>query len=112
MNRLLAASSLALSIAMPRPLLAQDAAEDFTELREDVWQWTLDNAPWLATNLGDPRGDGKLGDPSMEGYDRWVSETRDYLARLEAIDDDGAAGRPCYRLCADGARFPRHAGGG
>lgn len=72
-------------MAMPQPLLAQHAQEDFTELREDVWQWTLDNAPWLATDLGDPRGDGQLGDPSIEGYDRRVSETRVFLARLEAI---------------------------
>ncbi len=88
MNRLLAASALALSIAMPLPAFAQDTEADFTELREEVWQWTLDNSPWLATNLGDPRGDGQLGDPSMEGYDDRLVETRAYLARLEAINED------------------------
>ena len=85
---LFAASAIALAAAMPQPLLAQDAAEDFTELREDVWQWTLDNAPYLATDIGDRRGDGKLGDPSMEGYDRRLAETREFLTRLQAIDED------------------------
>ena len=85
MNRLLAASALALAIAVPQPALT-DPADDFTDLREDVWQWTLDNSPWLSTSIGDRRNDGELGDPSMEGYDKWVSETREYLVRLEAID--------------------------
>jgi len=88
MNRLLAASALALAVAMPQPLLAQSAEEDFVELREDVWQWVLDNSPYLATDIGDRRGDGKLGDPSMAAYDRQLGETRDFLARLEAIDED------------------------
>ncbi|MGB3795896.1 MAG: DUF885 domain-containing protein, partial [Alteraurantiacibacter sp.] len=56
--------------------------------REDVWQWTLDNSPWLATSLGDRRADGKLDDPSMEGFDRNLADTRAYLARLEGIDED------------------------
>ncbi|MFB0611598.1 DUF885 domain-containing protein [Aurantiacibacter poecillastricola] len=88
MNRFLAASALALAVALPLPALAQDAEEDFTVLREDVWQWALDNSPWLATNIGDRRGDGQLGDPSMEGYDRRLGETREFLTRLEAIDED------------------------
>ncbi|WP_338245233.1 DUF885 domain-containing protein [Aurantiacibacter hainanensis] len=88
MNRLFAATALALSAAVPLPVLAQSAEEDFTELREDVWQWTLDNSPYLATEIGDRRGDGELGDPSMEGYDRRLAETRAFQQRLEAIDVD------------------------
>ena len=61
MNRLLAASTLVLAATLPLPAFAQDAEEDFTELREDVWQWTLDNSPWLATSLGDRRDDGRVG---------------------------------------------------
>lgn len=85
---LLAASALALVVATPQPLLAQSAEEDFTELREDVWQWVLDVSPSLATSVGDRRGDGKLGDPSMEAYDRELEDARGFLARLEAIDED------------------------
>lgn len=88
MNRLLAASAIAIAVAMPQPAIAQDAEADFIELREDVWQWTLDNSPWLATDIGDPRGDGQLGDPSMEGYDERLTDTQAYFARLEAIDKE------------------------
>ncbi len=84
----LAASVLALAVAMPQPVLAQSAEEDFTDLREDVWQWTLDNSPGLATSLGDRRGDGQLGDNSLEATDARLAETRAFLARLEAIDED------------------------
>ncbi|MDF1836212.1 MAG: DUF885 domain-containing protein [Alteraurantiacibacter sp. bin_em_oilr2.035] len=80
-----AASALALCVAMPLPANAQDAAEDFTELREDVWQWTLDNQPYLATSIGDRRGDGLLGDNSLAAYDQRREEVRGYLARLNAI---------------------------
>lgn len=61
-------------------------ADDYKELREEVWQWTLDNSPTLATTVGDPRGDGKLGDLSLEAYDRQIAESRAFLARLDAID--------------------------
>ena len=88
MNRLLAVSAFALAVAAPLPALAQDAEADFTQLREDVWQWTLDNSPSLATDLGDRRGDGLLSDPSMAGFDRRLSETRQFQSRLEAIDAD------------------------
>ena len=88
MNRFLAASAFALAVAAPLPVLAQEAEAEFTQLREDVWQWTLDNSPSLATDLGDRRGDGLLSDPSMAGFDRRLSETRQFQSRLEAIDAD------------------------
>ena len=84
----LAASALALILTMPHAAMAQSEEEDFRELREEVWQNLLDNAPTLATGLGDRRGDGQLGDPSMEGYDEGIAEARAYLARLDAIDVD------------------------
>jgi len=87
MNRtLFAASSLALAIALPQPLLAQDAEEQFTELREAVWEWTLDNSPYTATSIGDRRGDGQWDDNSLEGYEARLAETRAFLTQLEAID--------------------------
>lgn len=60
--------------------------EDYEDLREEVWQEVLDNSPTLATSVGDRRGDGKLGDLSLEAYDAQIARTREYLARLEAID--------------------------
>lgn len=62
--------------------------EDYEELREEVWQATLDSSPTLATSVGDRRGDGKLGDFSLAEYDRQIGEARQYLARLVAIDKD------------------------
>lgn len=62
--------------------------EDYEELREEVWEATLDSSPSLATSVGDRRGDGKLGDLSLAEYDRQIEEARSFLARLEAINAD------------------------
>ena len=84
MRRLL--TTLALSTALcATPALAAPE-DDYTELREEVWQATLDASPQLATSVGDRRGDGRLGDISIEEYDRRVAQTRDFLTRLNAID--------------------------
>ncbi len=85
-RRFLAASALALTLAFAQPALAQSAEQDFTELREEVWQWTLDNSPDLATSIGDRRGDGRLDDNSLAAYDSQVAQTRAFVTRLEAID--------------------------
>ena len=80
---MLAAASLALTAhgnAHAAP------ADDYTELREEIWQYTLDENPMLATTVGDRRGDGKLGDKSLTAYDAYVAESRAFLARLKAID--------------------------
>lgn len=61
-------------------------ADDYTELREEIWQYTLDQNPMMATSVGDRRGDGKLGDNSLTAYDASVAESRAFLARLNAID--------------------------
>ena len=84
MKHLLAATALALTIASP---LTAGPVEDYKELREDVWQDMLDDSPTLATSVGDRRGDGQLGDLSMAAYDRNVAEDREFLARLNAIDE-------------------------
>ena len=74
---------LAASLASPTHA---DALKEFEALREEVWQSVLDSDPLLATSLGDPRGDGRLGDLSLEAYERQVAETRGFLARLNEID--------------------------
>jgi uncharacterized protein (DUF885 family) len=76
---------LGLAIA-PVSAVFAGPVEDYEALREEVWQSTLDSAPTLASSLGDRRGDGKLGDLSIEGYERDVERVRAYLARLNAID--------------------------
>ena len=67
-------------------LVEGEAALAFKALRDDVWQSTLNNSPTLATRIGDRRGDGKLSDISIEGYERGIAETRTFSARLESID--------------------------
>lgn len=62
--------------------------EDYENLREEMWQQTLENAPLLATSVGDRRGDGLLDDISLAAYDRRVAEAGQYLARLNAIDPE------------------------
>ncbi len=63
--------------------------EDYETLREAVWQSELDHRPLLATSVGDRRGDGKLGDLSLDKYETDIAETRAFLYRLEAIDTAG-----------------------
>ena len=78
--------SLALATALTAPAIA-GPVEDYVTLREEIWQSTLDASPTLATSVGDRRGDGTLGDLSLSEYDRQIGEAREYLARLEAIDE-------------------------
>ncbi|MBX7540301.1 DUF885 domain-containing protein [Qipengyuania sphaerica] len=79
-------AALALSVSAIATSATAGPTEDFTELREEVWQATLDSTPYLATSIGDRRGDGKLGDLSLTEYDRQIAQSRAFLARLEAID--------------------------
>ncbi len=79
------AAAAALSLAAAAPAWATPE-EDYTELREDIWQAALDSSPTLATSVGDRRGDGRLGDMSLAEFDRQAAESRAFLARLEAID--------------------------
>lgn len=81
------ASATILALICAAPALA-GPVEDYETLREEVWQSTLDASPTLATSIGDRRGDGKLGDLSLGEYERRIAETRDYLARLRAIDEE------------------------
>jgi uncharacterized protein (DUF885 family) len=62
--------------------------EDFEALRDEVWQATLDRSPRLATRVGDPRGNGKLGDLGLDAYNREVEQTRAFLERLNAINPE------------------------
>lgn len=75
----------ALALAPLAPALAHPAG-DYEQLREEIWQWQLDNNPQLATSVGDRRGDGKLGDWSLEGHERALEEAAAFLARIDAID--------------------------
>lgn len=61
---------------------------NYETIREDIWQWQLDNSPGLATSVGDRRGDGKLGDWSVEAHARVIDEARQFVSRLDAVNRD------------------------
>ncbi len=71
---------------LPLAALVAGPVEDFEELREEVWEATLDDSPTLATSIGDRRGDGQLGDLSLAEYESQIAATGGFLARLNAID--------------------------
>ncbi len=75
----------ALMFGCAAPALAAPA-DDYRELREAIWQDTLDRDPLLATSVGDRRGDGRLGDNSREADAARAAQASRFLARLEAID--------------------------
>nr|WP_298927398.1 DUF885 domain-containing protein [uncultured Erythrobacter sp.] len=80
-------AALAATTLLSSPLIA-GPVEDYEELREEVWEATLVSSPSLATSIGDRRGDGKIGDLSLEEYDRSIAESKAFLARLNAIDSE------------------------
>jgi uncharacterized protein (DUF885 family) len=60
--------------------------DDFTQLREDIWQWVLSSNPTLATELGDARGAGKIADLSFAQSEKILADSRAFLKRLDAIE--------------------------
>lgn len=66
---------------------ASEEVQRYETLREEIWQWVLDNSPGTATSVGDRRGDGKLGDLSLDGYERNIAEARAFVDRLDEIDE-------------------------
>ncbi|BBE36017.1 DUF885 domain-containing protein [Sphingosinicella microcystinivorans] len=94
----LGASAIALSLIASGAWAAP--ADDFVKLRDDMWQMTLAENPRLATSLGDRRGDGKLDDISLAGYERRLAADKAFLKRLDAISIDALpkADRIDYRI--------------
>ncbi|AWW74560.1 DUF885 domain-containing protein [Erythrobacter sp. KY5] len=78
-----------LATALPLSPLFAGPVEDYEAVREEVWEWRLDNNPQLATSVGDRRGDGKLGDWSLEAHIRSIEEARAFVEQLDAIDTTG-----------------------
>ncbi|WP_108792412.1 DUF885 family protein [Erythrobacter sp. Alg231-14] len=78
-------SGLMLATLPIAPLMA-GPVEDYETLREEVWQSTLDSSPTLATRVGDRRGDGQLGDLSLDQYQTDINAARTFRLRLDAID--------------------------
>ncbi len=68
---------------------AATPSSDLAHVIADHWQWALDNDPFLATEVGDHRGDGKLPDASLAAADRAAATEQGFIARLDAIPAAG-----------------------
>ncbi len=83
MRRLTMLAATALMAAAP---LAAAPSADLARVIADHWQWALTNDPFLATEVGDHRGDGKLPDASLAAADRAAATEAGFIARLDRID--------------------------
>ena len=78
-----------LTLAALAVIAAPAAATPSTDLAKamaDHWQWALNNDPFLATEVGDHRGDGRLPDASLAAADRTAAAEQGFIDRLDHID--------------------------
>lgn len=76
-----------LMLLLSVPVAAQDRAGDdaLTNLLERVWDFELTESPMLATNVGDPRGQDRLADDSLQAIERRADSRAAFLRELNAI---------------------------
>ncbi len=79
-----------------RPLGAQQDADRpdagatpearLSDLMDRVWDHELTESPLLATDVGDPRGQDRLAEMTLEAIERRVDTQRSFIQELEQID--------------------------
>lgn len=62
--------------------------QKLTELLDQVWVFELESAPLLATNVGDPRGQDRLADDSLDAIQQRADRRAEFLKQLEAVAVD------------------------
>ncbi|MDH3545964.1 MAG: DUF885 domain-containing protein [Gammaproteobacteria bacterium] len=62
------------------------AADDFSALLDEVWEWQLASYPMFASRLGDKRYNDRWADNRLEAIEQRQEQTRAFLQRLYAID--------------------------
>jgi prolyl oligopeptidase len=67
-------------------LVHATAADDFSALLDEAWEWQLAQNPTMASRLGDRRYNDQWQDNSLEAIERRHKETREFLNRTYAID--------------------------
>ncbi|WP_168565044.1 DUF885 domain-containing protein [Crateriforma spongiae] len=70
----------------PTVSTAGPADPTLRRLMDDVWEFELDESPMLATDVGDPRGQDRLADDSIQAIERRFEKRAEFLGRLENID--------------------------
>src|SRR5262245_8551402 len=89
------ASRLIKSVSAEQPPLAQSAQSLEQRLKtlqnrlNEQWEYTLSTQPEFASIIGDKRYNDRLSDFSQKAIDRDIKQTRDFLAKFEAIDTTG-----------------------
>ncbi|GAA4463117.1 DUF885 domain-containing protein [Novipirellula rosea] len=63
-----------------------DAA--INQLLDRVWDFQLTEFPLLATDVGDPRGQDRLADQSLDAIERRGKKTIEFLAELQSIEPE------------------------
>lgn len=97
--RLYAAIFSLAALGFAPPAVAQDDAEQTTETEsaavalqsiiDDHWAWGMSESPVFATSLGIREYDTELGDQSLAGQARREAKTKEFVARLEALETTG-----------------------
>lgn len=82
------AGTATLLLCVASPALATPS-QDLAKLMDEHWQWSLAQSPTLATSVGDHRYDDRLPDYSLAAQDKRVADEKRFLARLDAIPEDG-----------------------
>lgn len=59
--------------------------QTLTQLLDTVWEFELESSPFLATNVGDPRGQDRLSDDSLEAIQSRADQRAGFLEKLNAI---------------------------
>ena len=67
-------------------LVHATAAEDFSALLDEAWEWQLAQNPTMASQLGDRRYNDQWQDNSLGAIERRHKKTREFLNRTYAID--------------------------
>ncbi len=65
-----------------------DRDAELKKLLDTVWDFELIESPTLATNVGDPRGQDRLPDESLEAVERRAKARGEFLQRLNQIPSD------------------------
>jgi uncharacterized protein (DUF885 family) len=87
---LAAAMLLSAAVAAVNPPVDLEARRKaLNDLLHERWEYTMRTSPIYASILGDKRYNDKLDDFSQKAIDDDLEQSRNYLARFEAIDTSG-----------------------
>jgi uncharacterized protein (DUF885 family) len=78
--------TLAAACLLAANTASADAGEDFHALVDEVWEWSLEQNPMMASQLGDRRYNDRWADESLAGIEAQHLARREFLRRAYAID--------------------------